>query len=61
MDRHSGDKGTQMKTHSHTERTRLNRGEKDYLKFPLIPFVADWVLKCTLSRPGAHWFEITSH
>lgn len=48
---------TDTKTHTRHS-TRLNRGEKDGLKFPLIPFVADWVLKCTQSRPGAEQFEL---
>lgn len=39
-------------------RTRLTRGENDWLTFPLVSFVADWVLKCTLSRPAGDWFEL---
>lgn len=49
-------KHTHGHTYTHTDSTRLNRGEE--LTFPPFPFVADWILKCTLSSPGAHWFEL---
>lgn len=47
-----------MQMHTHAHCTRSNRGERDQLKFPIIPLAADWILTLSGSRPGAGRLEL---